>query len=112
MTAKPIQVADLAERLGRDWEGDGDLWIDVVAPLAEAGPTHLSFVRSKKWSGGIRSSRAGTLIVPLALEARKDAWKTVLGSELVDKLRSDEGANLARYEEPYAELGAAWRDDG
>ena len=39
-----------------------------MAPLADAGPTDLAFVRSKKWARGIRSSRAGALIVPLALE--------------------------------------------
>ncbi len=70
MTAKPLRVADLAERLGRNWEGDGDLWIGGVAPLADAGPTDLAFVRSKKWARGIRTSRAGALIVPLALELR------------------------------------------
>ena len=61
---------------------------------------------------GLRWTETFEASLPVELEARNDAWKTVLGSELVDKLRSDEGPSLARYEEPYAELEAAWRDDG
>jgi UDP-3-O-[3-hydroxymyristoyl] glucosamine N-acyltransferase len=59
-----LSVAELAEYLGRDWEGDGDRVISNAAALEEAGPGDLVFVRSKRFSLALAESRAGAVILP------------------------------------------------
>jgi UDP-3-O-[3-hydroxymyristoyl] glucosamine N-acyltransferase len=59
-----IRLADLAERLGRDFEGDPEVWIEGVAALDAAGPSDLSFVRSDQYADALAGSRAGAVIAP------------------------------------------------
>lgn len=69
MEPKPILFRELATRLGRPWEGDGDVPIRGVASLEDAGPEDLAFARSPRFAGALARSRAGGVIVPEGLEA-------------------------------------------
>jgi UDP-3-O-[3-hydroxymyristoyl] glucosamine N-acyltransferase len=63
-----MRLRELASYLGREYVGDGELWIRGVAPLEQAGAEDLSFVRSERWAKLLEVSRAGAFIVPLALQ--------------------------------------------
>jgi UDP-3-O-[3-hydroxymyristoyl] glucosamine N-acyltransferase len=63
-----MRLRELADRLGRELVGDGELWIRGVAPLDEAGADDLSFVRSGRWEKGFATSGAGACVVPLDFE--------------------------------------------
>ncbi len=56
-------LAELAARVGGEVEGDGQVRIDGVAPLEEAGPSQLSFFSNKKYRRAFEASRAGAVIV-------------------------------------------------
>jgi UDP-3-O-[3-hydroxymyristoyl] glucosamine N-acyltransferase len=64
----PIRFRELASRLGRPWEGDGDVWIRGVASLEEAGPEDLAFARSPRFAEALARSRAGGVVVSEGLE--------------------------------------------
>ncbi|MEN8183092.1 MAG: UDP-3-O-(3-hydroxymyristoyl)glucosamine N-acyltransferase [Myxococcota bacterium] len=59
-----ISVGELAARLGRSFEGDGEVRVAGVASLETAGPGDLSFVRSPRYADQLAGSRAGVVIVP------------------------------------------------
>ena len=56
MTPPRIRLGDLARALGLSVEGDADAPIDGVAPLDEAGPSDLSFVRSPAFAERLAGS--------------------------------------------------------
>jgi UDP-3-O-[3-hydroxymyristoyl] glucosamine N-acyltransferase len=64
-----IRLADLAAELGREVEGDAEVWIDGVAPLRTAGPGDLSFVRGTQFAQQLAATRAGAVIAPLELDS-------------------------------------------
>lgn len=64
-----MRLADLAAELGRDVDGDTEVWIEGVASLDSAGPADLSFVRSAQFASGLSSTRAGAVIAPDDLDA-------------------------------------------
>jgi UDP-3-O-[3-hydroxymyristoyl] glucosamine N-acyltransferase len=67
--AKPTPLRELARRLGREVEGDGECVVSGVAGLAEAGPGDLAFARSARFAGALRASRAGAVILPHGVDA-------------------------------------------
>jgi UDP-3-O-[3-hydroxymyristoyl] glucosamine N-acyltransferase len=58
-----MRVKELAQWLGGEFEGDGDVDITGVAALESAGPSDLSFINSRK--AALQPTRAGCLIVPM-----------------------------------------------
>src|SRR6202790_2648398 len=58
-----MRVKELAQWLGGEFEGDGEVDITGVAALESAGPSDLSFVNSRK--AALQPTRAGCLIVPM-----------------------------------------------
>jgi UDP-3-O-[3-hydroxymyristoyl] glucosamine N-acyltransferase len=60
-----MRVKDLAEFLGADFEGDGEIELAGVAPIESASPRELSFINSRKASLQAADSTAGCLIVPV-----------------------------------------------
>ena len=56
-------LAELAARVGGEVSGDASLVIDGVAPLEEAGPSHVSFFSNKKYRAAFEASRAGAVVV-------------------------------------------------
>jgi len=64
-----LRIAELAEYLGRQWVGDGDLVVNNVASLEDAGPEDLVFVRSEEWSEALAQSDARAVILREGIEA-------------------------------------------
>jgi len=56
-------LAELAARVGGTVQGDGSLRLDGVAPLEDAGPSHISFFANRKYRKAFEASRAGAVIV-------------------------------------------------
>lgn len=56
-------LAELAARVGGTFQGDGALRLDGIAPLEDAGPSHVSFFANKKYRKAFEASRAGAVIV-------------------------------------------------
>lgn len=75
--AKPTPLREIAEHLGRAVEGDGELLIDGVAALEDAGPSDLGFVRSARFAAALSASRVGAVVLPHGMDA---AGRTVLRS--------------------------------
>ena len=63
-----MRLRELAAELGRELEGDGELWIDGVAALESAGPRNLAYARSERFAAAARASGAAALIAPPGLD--------------------------------------------
>ncbi|HHC71891.1 MAG TPA: UDP-3-O-(3-hydroxymyristoyl)glucosamine N-acyltransferase [Thiotrichales bacterium] len=58
-----ISLHELAERLGGELRGDGELLIGGVAELDQAGPGELAFLAHRKYRPKLRETRAGAVIL-------------------------------------------------
>lgn len=58
-----MRLADLAERIGADLEGDGDIEIDGVAPIDGAEPGMVTFLANAKYRPALATTRASAVIV-------------------------------------------------
>jgi UDP-3-O-[3-hydroxymyristoyl] glucosamine N-acyltransferase len=58
----PIRLADLARVLGLEVEGDSDVLLSGVAPVAEAQPGDLTFLRSPAFAEALAASRASAVV--------------------------------------------------
>lgn len=63
-----LTLAELARRVAGELHGDGELVVDGVLPLAEAGPSHLSFVTDRKYRVQAEASAAGAFLVGRGVE--------------------------------------------
>lgn len=63
MSAINYTVAELAERFGLSFSGDGARVIDGVGTLAGAGPTQLSFLSNSKYTAQLAAARAGVIVL-------------------------------------------------
>lgn len=59
-----ISAGELNQRVGGVLEGDAARIVRGVAPLAEAGPEHLSWLSQPQWRPKLAASRAGVVLVP------------------------------------------------
>ncbi len=57
------RLAELVERLGGDLQGDGDICVDGIAPLAGATASQISFLSSAKLRAQAAQSHAAALIL-------------------------------------------------
>ena len=58
-----MTLKQIAEHLGGELVGDGDLVIERVAPIEAAQPGDLSFITNKRYMPFLRTTRASALIV-------------------------------------------------
>ena len=58
-----ISASELAARIGGAVEGDGDVVLNRMASLAEAGEGDLSFLSNKRYSAQVATTRASAVIV-------------------------------------------------
>lgn len=58
-----MKLAELAQRLGADLHGDGEIEVTSVLGIEEAGPHALTFVANPKYAGLARSTRAAAVLV-------------------------------------------------
>ncbi|MES1153323.1 MAG: UDP-3-O-(3-hydroxymyristoyl)glucosamine N-acyltransferase [Rhodanobacter sp.] len=63
MGAINYTVAELAERFGLSFSGDGARIIDGVGTLAGAGPSQLSFLSNSKYTAQLAATRAGVVVL-------------------------------------------------
>ncbi|MGO4703835.1 UDP-3-O-(3-hydroxymyristoyl)glucosamine N-acyltransferase [Dyella sp. 2RAB6] len=63
MSTFQYTVAELAERFGLAFQGDGQRVIDGVGTLAGAGPSQLSFLSNGKYGAQLTGSRAGVVVL-------------------------------------------------
>lgn len=59
-----MRLRELAEKLGLELHGDGDVELRGAGPLDGAGPSDLAFVRSEVWAKLLGTTRAAAVIVP------------------------------------------------
>jgi len=67
--SRGIQLADLAERLGLEVEGDASLEIRGVASLEDGGPQDLGFIRAEAYADRLEKSRVGAVIALAGIDA-------------------------------------------
>ena len=63
------RLGQLVERLGGQLMGDASLEVDGIAPLADAGASHISFLSNSKLRAQALQSQAAALIVSAADQA-------------------------------------------
>ncbi len=59
-----MKLAELAAQLALPLEGDGDVALDGLASLEDAGPSELAFVTGPKYQDAFAASRAGAFLLP------------------------------------------------
>jgi UDP-3-O-[3-hydroxymyristoyl] glucosamine N-acyltransferase len=62
-----MKLREIAEALGCQLEGDGELEITGLAPIEQAGPTELTFLANPKYAPKVKSTRAGAILVAEAV---------------------------------------------
>ncbi len=63
-----MKLKTIAERLGCELAGDGEIEITGVAGVEHAGPSELTFLSNPKYAGKVKQSRAAAILVDRALE--------------------------------------------
>lgn len=63
MSTIQYTVADLADRFGLTFKGDGARVIDGVGTLAGAGPSQLSFLSNSKYGAQLADCQAGVVVL-------------------------------------------------
>lgn len=58
-----IPLAELAQRIGAQLEGDGARTVEGPASLGEAGPSEVSFLAQPRYQGQLMTTRAGAVVV-------------------------------------------------
>ncbi len=72
-----MRASDLARLLDGSLEGD-DLELTGAAPLEQAGPGELSFLRESRQAGQLKGCRAGVVLVPTDLPREAAAGTPVI----------------------------------
>ena len=70
---EPLSVAQVAEKLGLPYEGNGQILLQSVAGLREAGDGELSFLANPKYVGMAAKSRASAILVSLDFKGAHQA---------------------------------------
>ena len=105
----------------RDWLGEGEIVGDPglrltgVAPIEKAGPSELSFIKSRRYFDAAAGSRAGALLVPepvdgfggrqLVVANPFAAFARVLGRIAVEQRRQPPGIHPRAVVDPAARIG-------
>lgn len=75
---RTLTLAAVSDLVGGRVEGDPDLTISDVAPVDEAGESHLGLLAAKKYARFVADSDARALLVAADLEAHADALPRVV----------------------------------
>ncbi len=113
MHARRLSIGELAKHLGRSVEGDAQFAVEGVAPLEDAGPRDLAFVRGGKAAAGLETSGAGALIAPDGIDVGRrpvirspnpglDFARAV--AQLVPRARPEVGVDTSACVAPEAEI--------
>ncbi len=74
-----MRLVDLAEALGCELRGDGDIEIVGVAPIESAGPGQLTFVANPRYGRHLGTTQASAVILPS--DAPEVALASLRGSD-------------------------------
>jgi len=66
MSGPSHRTADLAQRFALQLRGDGDIVLDGVATLANAGPGKLAFLANPRYRAQLADTRAGAVVMRAA----------------------------------------------
>ena len=89
------RLGELVERLGGDLAGDPEIEVDGIAPLAEAGAAHISFLSNSKLRAQAAQSGAAALI--LSPNDSETVGATYKGARIVTKNPYAYFARAAQY---------------
>lgn len=64
-----LKLKELASVIGGEVAGDGEIVIERVAPIEEAGPGEITFVSNPKYLSFVRTTKASAIIVAPALRS-------------------------------------------
>jgi UDP-3-O-[3-hydroxymyristoyl] glucosamine N-acyltransferase len=78
-----LRLGELVERLGGQLVGDADIAVSGIAPLADAGVSHISFLSNSKFRAQAGQSQAAALIVSATDDAT--VAETYRGARIVVK---------------------------
>jgi UDP-3-O-[3-hydroxymyristoyl] glucosamine N-acyltransferase len=67
--AGPFSATAIAAHVGGEVEGDGDVELQAVRPLGEAGPADLSFLSNRRYYRQLKTSRAGAVLIDRTTDA-------------------------------------------
>jgi UDP-3-O-[3-hydroxymyristoyl] glucosamine N-acyltransferase len=73
-----LKLRDIADRLECRLEGDGEIDIQRVAGIEQAGPGDLTFFANPRYSAQLQATRASAVIVGDGAEARPSAGVAIL----------------------------------
>src|SRR5580704_11801221 len=65
-----MKLQELALKLGREFRGDGEVYIFLPAPIEAAGPGTVIFVANEKYAPMLETTSASCVIVPEQFAAR------------------------------------------
>ncbi len=66
---EPLTLIRVAELVDGRLEGDGTVLVEGVAPLDEAGPSHMGFLAIKRYARLLGTCQAGSFLVSADMEA-------------------------------------------
>jgi len=121
----PLGLAELADAAGAEIAGNADpeSQFDDVRALADAGPTHVSFLDNKRYAEAFTKSAAGACVVEPAFAERAPAGMALLltdqpylgyariAARFYPAGQQGEGISPAAFVDPRAELGDGVRID-
>ena len=69
-----VTIGEIVELVGGDYRGPRDTRITGVAPLSDAGETHITFLSNPKYAPMLETTRAAAVLVAGDLEGESNRW--------------------------------------
>jgi UDP-3-O-[3-hydroxymyristoyl] glucosamine N-acyltransferase len=69
-----VPLGEIVDFVDGQYAGDRNRGVSTVAPLAEAGEEHLSFLSNRKYAAQLAQTKAGAILVPRNLEGEDKRW--------------------------------------
>lgn len=73
-----MRLREIAEKVGGQIVGDGDVEIHSTAPINEAGPGQITFVANPRYASKLRDTKASAVIVSPDLDIKKESGHSFL----------------------------------
>ena len=113
----PISLAELAQRVGAELDGDASVLVSRVATLESAGPGSIAFLANRKYRPQLASTRASAVIVapdmtgdtalPKLVDANPYAIFAKVASILHPRAAFVPGAHSSAIVDPSAKVAAS-----
>jgi len=112
-----VRLKEIAEKVGGQVVGDGDLEINSAAPIDEACPGQITFVANPRYASRLKDTKASAVIVSPDLDIKKESGRSFLiaanpyltfartMSLLYPRRRGEPGVSPSAYVSPGAVMG-------